>query len=100
MFYCKGEKRIVIVTGGNCKVKNVLFGFAFLTNPPEKEQLKFALQVGETIIAPMECGNWVLPVPTDLALYLFQPGDWMNLKTWKAGNQQNQLNPNWKDATW
>lgn len=36
MFYCKGEKWIVTVTGGNCKVKNVLFGFAFLTNLPEK----------------------------------------------------------------
>lgn len=52
------------------------------------------------MIAPMECGNRVLPVPTDLALYLFQTEDWMNLKTWKAGSQQNQLNPKWKDATW
>ena len=36
MFYCKGEKRIVTITGGNCKVKDVLFGFAFLTNPSEQ----------------------------------------------------------------
>lgn len=35
MSYCKGEKRIVTVTGGNCKVKDVLLGFAFLTNPSE-----------------------------------------------------------------
>ena len=64
------------------------------------EQLKYALQVGETMIAPMEYGNQVLPAPTDLALHPFQPGDWVNLKTWKTGSQQNQLTPKWNDLTW
>ena len=37
----------------------------------EMEQLKCALQVGETMKALMKQSNQVLPAPTDLALHYF-----------------------------
>ena len=55
-------------------------------NPLEMEQLKYAIQVGETMKALKEYGNQVLPEPTDLALHPFQPGDWVNLNTWKTSS--------------
>ena len=45
------------------------------------EQLKHALQVGETMKAVMEYGNQMLPTPTELALHPLKPGDWVHLKT-------------------
>lgn len=41
----------------------------------EMEQLKYVLQVGETMKAVNEYGNQVLPTPTDLTLHTFPPGD-------------------------
>ena len=57
------------------------------------EQLKHALQVGETMKAVMEYGNQMLPTPTELALHPLKPGDWVHLKTWKTGSLQGQFTP-------
>ena len=65
-------------------------------NPLKMEQLKCALQVGETMKALTEYGNHVLPTPTDLAFHSFWSGDWVNLKTWKTGSLQDQLTPKGK----
>ena len=57
-----------------------------LLSPLEMEQFMYALQRGENVKALTAYGNQVLPAPTDLVLYPFQPGDGVNLKTWKTGS--------------
>ena len=57
------------------------------------EQLKYALQVGETRKALMEFGNQVLSTPTDLVLHPFWLGDLAYLKTWTTSSLQDQLTP-------
>lgn len=59
------------------------------------EQLKYALQVGETTKAFMEYGNQVPPATTHLALHPLHPGDQMSLKLWKTSSPQDQLTPEW-----
>lgn len=51
-------------------------------SPLEMEQLKCALQVGETMRALTEYGSQVLSAPIHLTLHPFQPGTWMHLKSW------------------
>ena len=62
---------------------NPLTPLAPLAPLVETEQLKCALQVGETMKALVEYGNQVLPTPTDLA---FQPGNCVYLENWKTSS--------------
>lgn len=35
-----------------------------------------------------ECGDQVLPTPSNLAVYPFRPGDQVSLETWETGSLQ------------
>lgn len=48
-------------------------------NPLETEQVKYSLQVGESMKALTKYGNQVLHIYTDLVLHPFWPGEWVNL---------------------
>ena len=58
------------------------------------EQLKYAFQVEETMKALTEYSNQMLTASTNLGLHPVQPGDWVNLGTWKT-SLQGQLTPKW-----
>ena len=62
-------------------------------SPLEMEQLKCALQVGETMRALTEYGSQVLSAPIHLTLHPFWQGHWVHLKPWKTGSRKAQLPP-------